>query len=160
MKDNWKGKILAEKLVPLKNTSLNAVAPDLMSTDTLGNSIKLSSLRGKYVLIDVWASWCGSRRKENPNQVRTYNKFKNENFVVLGISLDDNRKSWINAIHNDGLPWTNVSDLKGWKGKIVELYVLNALPQNYLLDPNGVIIAKNLQGIDLSNKLTEIFGAK
>jgi len=160
VKENWKGKILAEKLTSLKNTRLNALAPDLTSTDTLGNTVKLSSLRGKYVLIDVWASWCGPCRKENPNQVRTYNKFKDKNFAVLGVSLDDDRKSWVNAIRKDGLPWTNVSDLKGWKGQIVELYGLNSLPQNYLLDPNGVIIAKNLQGIALSNKLSEIFGEK
>lgn len=156
IRESREGKIFAEKLALQKRVSLGSVAPDINLPDTSGTPVMLSSFRGKYLLVDVWASWCGPCRQENPNHVRTYQKFKGKNFTVIGVSLDDDRKSWINAIHKDGLPWTQVSDLKGWGGEIVSIYGLGSIPQNYLLDPNGVIIGKNLQGKDLQDKLNEI----
>ena len=159
VRESSEGKLFAEKLALQKRVRLGSVAPDLTLPDTAGMPVKLSSFRGKYLLVDVWASWCGPCRQENPNHVRTYQKFKNKNFTVIGVSLDEDRKSWINAIRKDGLPWTQVSDLKGWVGEIVSIYGLGSLPQNYLLDPNGVIIGKNLQGKDLQDKLTEVLGS-
>ena len=122
--------------------------------------ISLSSFKGKYVLVDFWASWCGPCRQENPNLVKAFNRFKNQNFTVLGVSLDrpGNKEKWLKAIHNDGLAWTHVSDLNFWNSKTAALYVVRAIPQNFLLDPNGKIIGKNLRGEDLENKLEELFG--
>ncbi len=157
MRESREGNAFAEKLALLKRVRLGAVAPDLTLPDTTGALVKLSSFRGNYLLVDVWASWCAPCRKENPNHVRTYQKFKDNKLSIIGVSLDDDRKNWVSAIRKDGLPWTQVSNLTGWAGDIVTTYGLNSLPQNYLLDPNGVIIAKNLQGKDLYDRLAEIF---
>jgi peroxiredoxin len=144
----------------LKKVNIGATAPEFTQTDTSGNPFKLSSLRGKYVLVDFWASWCGPCRNENPNLVKTYKKYKTKNFTILSISLDrpNAKKDWIAAIHNDGLTWTQVSDLKYWNNEAALLYGIQAIPQNILIDPNGRIIAKNLMGNDLEDKLAELFG--
>jgi thiol-disulfide isomerase/thioredoxin len=112
------------------------------------------------VLLDFWASWCGPCRQENPNVVRNYNKYKAKNFTVVGVSLDkpEGKSAWLDAIKNDGLAWTQVSDLKFWNNAAAALYQVSSIPQNYLIDPNGKIIAKNLRGEDLDAKLQELFG--
>ncbi|MES2112994.1 MAG: TlpA disulfide reductase family protein [Bacteroidota bacterium] len=154
------GKKFAELLPKLKNVALGATAPEFAEADTAGKVINLSSFRGKYVLIDFWASWCGPCRAENPNVVKAYNKYKNQKFTILGVSLDkpDAKDKWLGAIHKDGLAWTHVSDLKFWDSKAAGLYAVRGIPQNFLLDPDGKIIAKNLRGDDLNNKLEELFG--
>jgi peroxiredoxin len=121
-----------------------------------GKPVSLSSFRGKYVLLDFWASWCGPCRMENPHVVAAYHKFKDKNFTVLGVSLDNNKERWIDAIQRDGLVWTHVSDLKGWASDAARLYGVNAIPQNYLIGPDGTILAKNLRGPQLEEKLLEI----
>jgi thiol-disulfide isomerase/thioredoxin len=120
----------------------------------------LSSYKGKYVLIDFWASWCGPCRQENPNVVKAYNKYKTKKFTIIGVSLDKPgaKDAWMSAIKNDGLTWTQVSDLQFWDNKAAKLYGITSIPQNFLLDPTGKIIAKNLRGGDLEAKLAEIFG--
>ena len=122
--------------------------------------VALSSFRGKYVLVDFWASWCGPCRQENPNVVETFNKFNTKNFTVLGVSLDrpGQKSKWIDAIHEDKLTWTHVSDLKFWDNEVAKLYKVQSIPQNILLDPDGKIIAKNLRGPALEAKLCEILG--
>ncbi|MFB0498541.1 peroxiredoxin [Mucilaginibacter sp. OAE612] len=154
------GKKFAERLPKLKAVALGATAPEFAEADTAGKMVSLSSFRGKYVLIDFWASWCGPCRRENPNVVKAYNAYKGKNFTILGVSLDrpNAKDKWLAAIHKDGLTWNHVSDLKFWDSKAADLYAVRGIPQNFLLDPNGKIIGKNLRGEDLQNKLAEIFG--
>ncbi len=132
-------------------------APEIKLADIDGKILPLSSLKGKYVLIDFWASWCGPCRMENPNVVRTYNKYKDKGFTIYSVSLDNAKPNWINAIQKDGLTWTNhVSDLKGWQSEGAALYSVRGIPATFLLDKNGVIIAKNLRGAMLDQKLAEL----
>jgi peroxiredoxin len=131
-------------------------APDFTLPDVNGKPFSLSSLRGKYVLVDFWASWCGPCRQENPNVVAAYNEFKDKNFTVLGVSLDKEKKDWIKAIKDDGLVWKQVSDLKFWNNSAATLYGVEAIPFNVLIDPQGKIIATSLRGSDLENKLKEV----
>jgi thiol-disulfide isomerase/thioredoxin len=128
---------------------------EFTQNDTLGNPVSLSSFKGKYVLVDFWASWCGPCRAENPNVVKTYQKFQNKNFTILSVSLDrpGQKERWLKAIHDDGLTWTHVSDLKFWDNAVAKQYGIRAIPQNLLLDPSGKIIAKNLRGEELAEKL-------
>jgi len=132
------------------------VAPDFTLPDPSGKMISLSSFRGKYVLVDFWASWCGPCRQENPNVVKAYQQFKGKNFTILGVSLDKTKDKWQEAIKADGLAWNHVSDLKFWDSAVVPLYGLNAIPTNFLLDPQGKVIASNLRGPALEAKLQEV----
>jgi peroxiredoxin len=131
-------------------------AIDFQQADTSGAMVSLTSFRGKYVLVDFWASWCGPCRMENPNVVEAYEQFKSKNFTVLGVSLDRSREPWIQAIKQDGLNWTQVSDLKFWNNDVAKKYKITSIPQNFLVDPQGKIIAKNLRGEELKAKLEEI----
>jgi peroxiredoxin len=131
-------------------------APDFTLPDPSGKNVSLSSLRGKYVLVDFWASWCKPCRAENPNVVGAYNKYKNKNFTVLGVSLDKDKASWEQAIKDDLLTWTHVSDLKFWQSAVVPLYNIEGIPYNVLLDPTGKVIASNLRGYNLEKKLAEV----
>jgi peroxiredoxin len=131
-------------------------APDFTMADTEGKPISLSSFKGKYVLLDFWASWCGPCRGENPNVVANYNKYKAKNFTVLGVSLDEDKAAWLGAIKKDNLTWTHVSDLKGWSNAVAKVYGVESIPFNALLDPNGKIIATDLRDEDLGKKLGEI----
>jgi peroxiredoxin len=154
------GKKFAERMPKIKAIALGAAAPEFAEADTSGKVIKLSSFRGKYVLIDFWASWCGPCRQENPNVVKAFNRYKGQKFTIIGVSLDqpNGKNKWLAAIHKDGLNWTQVSDLKYWDSKVAGQYAVRGIPQNFLLDPDGKIIAKNLRGDDLEEKLEELFG--
>jgi peroxiredoxin len=160
IKQSEAGKEFGERLPKLKAVALGQMAPVFAEADTSGKVISLESFRGKYVLIDFWASWCGPCRRENPNVVKAYNLYKGKNFTILGVSLDrpTGKQKWLDAIHKDHLTWTQVSDLQFWKGKVPALYGVRGIPANFLIDPNGKIIAKNLHGFDLEDKLAELFG--
>jgi len=138
--------------------TIGKVAPEITLPDPEGEMVSLSSLRGNYVLIDFWAAWCKPCRVENPNVVRLYKKYNDQGFEIFGVSLDRNREAWLEAIEKDGLIWYHVSDLKFWQSEVTDIYNIKGIPLTYLIDPEGKIIAKNLRGKNLEDKLEEIFG--
>ena len=141
-----------------KNFLIGAIAPDFEQNTPDDKPMKLSSLRGKIVLVDFWASWCGPCRRENPHVVKLYNKYKSKGFEVLGVSLDRTKDKWEKAIAKDKLTWSHVSDLKGWKNQVAKQYSVTSVPHTILLDREGRILARNLRGADLDAKLKELFG--
>ena len=150
------GAYLATLIKENKKNPLGKPLANFIQADTAGNSISLASFKGKYVLVDFWASWCGPCRQENPNIVSTYNKYKNKNFTVLGVSLDKSKEPWLQAIKSDGLAWTHVSDLKGWNNAVSQQFEIFSIPQSFLLDPQGNVVGKNLRGPALEAKLAEL----
>ncbi|MBC8153112.1 MAG: AhpC/TSA family protein [Bacteroidetes bacterium] len=140
----------------IRGVMVGSEAPEIALNDTTGKAVPLSTLRGKYVLIDFWASWCGPCRQENPNVVRMYNKFKEKGFAIYSVSLDQSKANWVKAIRNDNLTWTHVSDLKYWQSAAAQQYGVQAIPQTFLIDKEGKIIAKNLRGEALEQKLEEV----
>ena len=131
-------------------------APEISLPTPDGKTISLSSLKGRYVLVDFWASWCGPCRKENPNVVAAFNKYKGKNFTVLGVSLDSDKDKWTNAIEKDGLTWAHISDLKGWESIAARTYNVNSIPANFLIDPQGNIIARDLREEALDAELSKV----
>jgi len=149
-------KLLDDKVKTLYNVAVGKKAPDFTLNDTTGTPVSLSQFQGKYLLIDFWAAWCRPCRAENPNNVKLYGDYKDKGFEILGVSFDDNREAWVKAIKQDGLTWTQISDLKGWNSAAGKLYAVSAIPHTVLLDKDGIIIAKNLRGEELRAKISEL----
>lgn len=158
MPDNFYIESLVSQVSTTRSLAIGKMAPEISQQNPDGEIITLSSLRGKYVLVDFWAAWCGPCRRENPNVIRAYNKYAGENFEILGVSLDRTREKWLGAIEQDGLPWLHVSDLQYFRNQAALDYQVNSIPATFLIDPEGKIIAKNLRGANLEAKLKEIFG--
>ena len=149
-------KLAAKRVNDVKGTTVGHTATDFKQSTPDGKTVKLSDFRGKYVLLDFWASWCRPCRMENPNVVAAFNRYKDKGFTVLGVSLDNNKEPWLAAIQQDKLTWTHVSDLKGWGNEAGRLYGVTGIPQNFLIDKDGKIIAKDLRGAALDEKLAEV----
>lgn len=148
---------LKERLVVVKKVAIGQPAVDFTQNDPDGNPVSLSDFKGNYVLVDFWAAWCGPCRGENPNIVAMYQKYNDKGFEVLGVSFDRKREDWLKAIEDDGLVWTQVSDLQYWDNAAGKLYGVRAIPHSVLIDPDGVIVAKNLRGEGLQEKLAGLF---
>ncbi|MDD4214088.1 MAG: TlpA disulfide reductase family protein, partial [Bacteroidales bacterium] len=154
--DNFFVKNFHNSYTGATKTAIGSVAPDFTLPDSAGIKISLSSLRGKYVLVDFWASWCGPCKKELPNLIKLYKDFKSSKFEILGVSLDKTRAAWVGAIRSEKLSWIHVSDLKYWQSEVVPLYHITGIPHMILLDPEGKIIAKNLRGEELYHTIKDI----
>ncbi len=150
------GKKLKEIIETAKKSMIGAKAVDFVQPDIYGSNITLSSFKGKYVLVDFWASWCIPCRAEGPGMIKAYTKFKDKNFEIFGVTLDENKEKWLKAIKDDSYTWVQAGDMKGWENTAALEYGINAIPFNFLLDPNGVIIARNLKGEALEKKLEEV----
>jgi peroxiredoxin len=159
VRNSFSGKDMQQKIAIAKKTGVGQIAMDFTQNDTLGKPVALSSFRGKYVLLDFWASWCGPCRAESPNLVAAFRKYQEKGFQVLSVSLDrpGARDKWLQAIHADGLAWYHVSDLQFWNNAVAGQYGIQAIPQNLLIDPAGKIVAKNLHGPALDKKLAAIY---
>jgi peroxiredoxin len=151
-------KTISELIEIYESVAIGKTAPDFTENNTEGYPVKLSDLYGKsYILLDFWASWCPPCRQENPNIVALYNQYKDKGFNILGVSLDKSKERWLKGIHDDNLTWTHVSDIQYWNSAAAKLYGVRAIPSNFLLDKDGVIVGKNLRGEDLKNKLAELY---
>lgn len=156
MKDNSNVKIAQKRIDDKRGTMVGYKATNFSQADPNGKMVSLSDFKGKYVLVDFWASWCRPCRMENPNVVAAFQKYKDKGFTILGVSMDSNREPWLAAIQQDRLTWTQVSDLKGWGNEVGKLYGVTGIPQNFLIDKEGKIVATNLRGAALEEKLAEV----
>ncbi len=147
---------VGKRIATLKKSAVGEPFIDFTLPDTEGNDVKFSQFKGKYVLLDFWASWCGPCRAENPNVLKAFNAYKDKNFTVVGVSLDDDGTKWKKAIAEDGMPWIQLSDLKGFRNVVAQEYGIQAIPSTFLVSPEGVIVAKDLRGQALQNKLAEL----
>jgi len=155
-KQTEEGKALGHKLELLLKSRIGTQMTDFTQADTSGKPVKFSSFKGKYVLVDFWASWCGPCRAENPNVLKAYNAYKDKGFTVVGISLDNKAASWKKAIRDDKMPWTQLSDLKGWKNEVSADFGILSIPSNLLIDPFGKIVARDIRGAMLENTLKRL----
>jgi peroxiredoxin len=159
VKKSYFGTKLEELISSMSKTSIGVMAPDFTQNDPAGQPVSLSSLRGQYVLVDFWASWCAPCRQENPNVVNAYNAYKDKGFTIIGVSLDQDKAAWEKAILDDKLTWTHVSDLKYFENAVAKTYGIRSIPASFLLDKEGRIIAKDLRGDALAIKLAELIPA-